>query len=270
MRCEEALGLITALVDEELVAQDRHSIESHLKDCPKCRFVYAEEQILKREVRLAAATVKAPADLRERVLSDRRIFPKRTDLLEGWKELFWPTKLLFRPAFVLALLLLLILPTLYFIGPGRESVSLATLQLHQGIVAGSVPFARAGSEEELKERLVRSVAGRFDPMGFDLSAMGLFPVGGLVEELGGKKVLVVVYQGNDLSLTCFTFLGTEKDAPSAAGIFFDPEKKMNFYSFSSGRINAIMHREGEVICILASEMPMQDLLALARSKAQAS
>jgi len=270
MRCEEALGLITALVDEELVAQDRHSIESHLKDCPKCRFVYAEEQILKREVRLAAATVKAPADLRERVLSDRRIFPKRTDLREGWKELFWPTKLLFRPAFVLALLLLLILPTLYLVGPKRESAALATLQVHERIVTGAVSLAKAGSQEELKERLLRSVAGRFAPMGYDLSAMGLYPVGGFVQELGGKKVLVTVYQGNGLSLSCFTFLGTEKDAPSAAGIFFDSEKKMSFYSFSSGRINGVMHREGEVICILASEMPMQDLLALARSKAQPS
>ena len=270
MRCEEALGLITALVDEELAAQDRHSIESHLKDCPKCRFVYAEEQILKREVRLAAATVKAPADLRERVLSDRRIFPKRTDLLEGWKELFWPTKLLFRPAFVLALLLLLILPTLYLVGPKRESAALATLQVHERIVTGAVSLAKAGSQEELKERLLRSVAGRFAPMGYDLSAMGLYPVGGFVQELGGKKVLVTVYQGNGLSLSCFTFLGTEKDAPSVAGIFFDSEKKMSFYSFSSGRINGVMHREGEVICILVSEMPMEDLIALARSKAQPS
>ena len=270
MRCEEALGLITALVDEELAAQDRHSIESHLKDCPKCRFVYAEEQAVKREVRLAAAAVTAPADLRERVLSDRRIFPEGTDLRRGWKELLWPTRLLLRPAFALAILVLLVLPTLYLVGPSRESASVATLQVHEGIVTGSVPFVRAGSGEELTERLVRSVAGRFAPMGFDLSAMGLFPVGGFVEELGGKKVLVTVYQGNGLSLSCFTFLGTEKDAPPTAGIFFDPEKKMNFYSFSRGRINAIMHREGEVICILASEMPMQDLLALARSKAQPS
>ncbi|MGH7828698.1 MAG: hypothetical protein ACREP8_00840 [Candidatus Binatia bacterium] len=175
-----------------------------------------------------------------------------------------------RPAFLSALLILLVLPTLYFFGPGRESVSLASLQVHEGIVAGSVSFEKAAGAEELKEQLVRSVAGRFTPMGFDLSAMGLFPVGGFVEELGEKKVLVTVYQGNGLSLSCFTFLGTEKDAPSTAGIFFDPEKKMNFYSFSRGRINAIMHREGEVICILVSEMPMQDLLALARSKAQPS
>jgi hypothetical protein len=45
---------------------------------------------------------------------------------------------------------------------------------------------------------------------------------------------------------------------------------MNFYAFSRGNVNAVFHREGEVICILASEMPMDALLALARSKAKPS
>jgi len=52
--------------------------------------------------------------------------------------------------------------------------------------------------------------------------------------------------------------------------FFDADKKMNFYAFSQGCMNAILHREGDVICILASEMPMEELLALARSKASPS
>ena len=37
-----------------------------------------------------------------------------------------------------------------------------------------------------------------------------------------------------------------------------------------GGMNAVLHREGDVICILASEMPMEELLALARSKASPS
>jgi hypothetical protein len=52
--------------------------------------------------------------------------------------------------------------------------------------------------------------------------------------------------------------------------FFDADKKMNFYAFSQGGMNAVLHREGDVICILVSEMSMDDLLALARSKAKPS
>jgi hypothetical protein len=62
----------------------------------------------------------------------------------------------------------------------------------------------------------------------------------------------------------------EKDAPPHAAKFFDPAKKMNLYAFSRGGINAVLHREGDLICILASEMPMDELLALAKSKAKAS
>ena len=45
---------------------------------------------------------------------------------------------------------------------------------------------------------------------------------------------------------------------------------MNFYAFSHERVNAVLHREGEVICILASEIPMEKLLALAQSRAKPS
>jgi hypothetical protein len=45
---------------------------------------------------------------------------------------------------------------------------------------------------------------------------------------------------------------------------------MNFYAFSRGGVNAVLHREGEIICILASAMPMDELLALAKSKAKPS
>ncbi len=79
--------------------------------------------------------------------------------------------------------------------------------------------------------------------------------------------LITAYEGKGIPLTCYTFLGTEEDAPATAAIFFGPEKRANFYTFSQGRINEVMQRVGERICILVSEMPLQDLIALARFRA---
>ena len=107
-------------------------------------------------------------------------------------------------------------------------------------------------------------------MGYDLTAMNLRPVAGVVREIHGRKILVAIYQGEGGSLLCYTFLGSEADAPPNAARFFDPDMKMNFHAFSRAGINAVLHREGDVICILASEMPMDELLALARSKAKPS
>ena len=106
-------------------------------------------------------------------------------------------------------------------------------------------------------------------MGYDLSMVNLKPVAGTAQTFDGRRVLVALYQGEGGALTCYTFLGTENDAPPGAQTFVDADKNMTFYSYSVGRINAVLHREGTLICILVSAMPMPDLLALARSKAAA-
>jgi hypothetical protein len=104
-------------------------------------------------------------------------------------------------------------------------------------------------------------------MEYDFSLLGLQAVGGFVQEVRGRKVLVTVYEGKGRPVSCFTFLGTERDAPEGAAIFFDAGKERNFYTFSQGRINGVLQRVGEKICILVSEMPLEDLAALARSRA---
>lgn len=266
MKCEEAQEIIKALVDNELPYHERNYIDVHLKDCQRCRSIYEQELALKEEICRAGASIKAPADLRKRILSDRRIFGERVSVGEGWKGLFWPLKTL-RPAFVSVLFLLVVIPTLYLMWPTEESVAVAALQTHEKIIGGALSITSPESAQQVKELLSRSVGGTFAPMEYDLSVVGLRAIGGLVQEVGGRKVLVTVYEGKGLPISCFTFLGTEEDAPATAAIFFDPEKKTNFYTFSQDRINGVMQRVGERICILVSEMPLQDLVTLARSRA---
>src|SRR6266481_2369102 len=53
--------------------------------------------------------------------------------------------------------------------------------------------------------------------------------------------------------SCFIFLGTEGDVQPKTPRFFEPEKKMEFYTFSRKKsmTGAVLHRERDVICILA-------------------
>lgn len=270
MTCEEAQELITALVDNELSGLERSSLEGHLKECPRCQTAYQEETALKRDIRRAGTTLSAPAALRQRILSDRRLFPERGRKTEGWVWLVWPARLASRPAFVAALLVLVIVPALYLMRPAPQPISLTALDTHDRILRGDISLIRAESQEELRAQLYRSVEGRFAPMGYDLSMMNLRPVAGVVQDVKGRKILVTVYDGGGLTLTCYTFQGSEKDSPAGAEFFFDPEKKINFYTFSRKGVNGVLHREGGVICILVSKMPMQDLLDLARSKSRPS
>src|SRR5712692_4766532 len=268
MNCAEARELITALVDHELHGSERSQLESHLKDCARCQSILAQEQLLKREVHAEGAKLHAPADLKEKILSDRRIFPEQAEIPRRWTSRGWLADYVLRPAVVSAVLLIVGLPSLYLLNQRSQPISLAALETYSPFLRGDLPMITAQSADEIKEQLMRAAGGSFEPMGYDLSAMNLEPVAGAVREMKGRKVLIAIYRGQGLSLICYTFLGTEEDAPANAAVFFDPGKKMNFYAFSQGGINVVFHREGGVICILASQMPMQDLLALARAHAR--
>ncbi|OGQ83382.1 MAG: hypothetical protein A3F90_02060 [Deltaproteobacteria bacterium RIFCSPLOWO2_12_FULL_60_19] len=267
MLCKEVEELVTALSDNELAGPERIVVERHLADCPDCRSLYQQQVALKQVIRRAAAEMKAPLELREKILNDRRVFPPR--VVTGPEPRPWAS-VFTRPALALALLVLVLLPVIYLMRPQSPSLALAAIETHDKITRGEVTVIRGDSPEAIKEILVRSVAGEFAPMGYDLSMMNLKPVAGTVQTFDGRRVLVALYQGDGGSLTCYTLVGTERDAPPRAQAFFDADKNMTFYSYSVGRTNAVLHREGGLICILVSAMPMPDLLALARSKAAPS
>jgi hypothetical protein len=266
MKCEEAQELVTALVDDELSSAERASIEEHLKDCSRCRFIYHHERDLMGAVRVAGAGVSAPASLRQKILSDRRLFPEADSEEASARR----PRFFLRPIFAFALLILLALPALYLLRPAHKAVSLDALESYDKILGGKIPLVETASPEEIRASLTHAVGGRFAPMRYDLSTMNLRPVGGAVQEFNGRKLLVTVYadEGKASSVICYTFLGTEEDVPADGRIFFDAQRKMSFYAFSRGDINGVLHREGELICILLSKMAMPDLLELARSKAE--
>lgn len=268
MKCEEAPELITGLVDNELSGTEHISIESHLKDCPSCQLVYRQEMALKREIRIVGARLKAPADLRERILSERPNGSTERGTSGGWRNLLRPARPRLGPAFIFALLILMILPLLYLYRAGSSSVSLAALQTHERIIEGKIPLLKAQTQWEIREHLFRSFQGKFAPMEYDLSRVSLRAVGGAAREIRGREALVTVYEGAIPSLTCYTLLGTEKDAPANSRVFFDPEKRINFYIFSQDGVNGVLHQEGELICILVSKMPAENLLELARANAR--
>ena len=265
MVCKEAVELITALVDDELSDPERKAIQSHMSDCADCRGLYEQERELKRHLHALGTRVVAPATLKQRILADPRIFPQTAGSPRRWIEFIRPARVLARPAFALALVILFVMPVYYLMSPSTSSIPLAALQTHAALDSGELPFTRDATAEETVERLVRSVQGRFSPMGFDLSAAGLRPVGGMLLQGSDREVLIAVYRGDAPSVTCFTFIGTEEDAPPGARLYMDAAKKTNYYAFTDGAVNGVVHRVGDRVCLLVSAMPMERLLTLVRA-----
>jgi len=266
----EAQEFITALVDHELPEPERALLETHLNECADCRTALAAERALKQAIHGTGAQLRAPDALRARILSDPRIFPARGGFVRTWRDYLWPMPPALRPALAMAILLAVSLPAYYFLDYRRDPIAVAALESYDLFVQGKLPVSRPASADEIAALLTRAVSGRFHPMGYDFTVMDLRPVAGLVREIDGRKILVAIYQGPRGTIFCYTFLGSEADAPPNAAKFFDSEKKLNFYAFSRGTVNAVFHREGDVICILASEIPMAELLAVTRLKARPS
>ncbi len=147
----------------------------------------------------------------------------------------------------------------------KSDITGEALAVYRDIASGKA-LARVNDPAKLKAELSRAVENRFAPVSPDLSALKLFPVAGFAQKIGGRDVLVTVYQGAGPTVVCFTFLGDESDAPQDAAALFDPETKVNFYSFSRGAVSAVMHRVGEVNCLLVADIPAAALLAAARGK----
>ena len=269
MRCEDARELITGLVDDQLPAEERGPLEAHLEECAGCRRQREWELMLERCVKAASEGIQAPPALRNKILAAAGVTAPADRGGVSTKLLDWLRAPGARPAFAAALLILIIVPIVYLSWPARDLVR-ETFAVHREAAAAQEykSLDPITDMAPLKARLVAAVGGRFEPMGFDLSMKQLYPVAGFVRRIDDRDVIVTVYRGKGPGVTCFTFLGTEADAPSDAQLFHDSAKDINFYSFSNDGLHGVLHREGNVLCVMISQMPAGELLALMRAKAR--
>ena len=205
MTCDEAQEWITALVDEELLGPERSLLEAHLQACDGCRHALQEERALKHTIRGAGDRIRAPGQLRSRILSDPRIFPDKEPVPRSWQDYLWPLPHPAGLALAVALLLAIALPTVVFLKSNSEPMAVAALETYDRFLKGDLPVHRTENANELVEQLAQRVDGHFHPMGYDLTAMDLRPVAGMVREIDGRKVLVAIYQGKGGTLLLLHF-----------------------------------------------------------------
>ena len=265
MRCDEAQEWITASVDNELSADERVAIESHLAECQDCRTQLARETALKRDLKLTGATVAIPQALRAKIEGEVNELGAGTRAAKESFSRAWLSVPRLWPVWGFAIVLLMIAALAYQLRPEQDLAATA-MATHESVINGKVTLARFGDPGELRKELALAVKNRFAPVALDLSMAKLQAVAGFVKKIGDREVLVTVYEGDGPTITCYTFLGTETDAPKNAELFRDNEMRVNFFIFSQDNLSGVMHQEGEVICILIAKLAPADILHLLRGK----
>src|SRR5574341_2309470 len=189
MRCEEALELITGLVDGELSPAESSSIRAHFVDCPSCPQTYFLESSMKRALRHAAMDIRAPAQLREKIIRKQR-----RSLWEAWASELGEllpriSSLVAQGAVIAALLAIPVLTARYWRSSIHTPIVSGIFQNYGQIARGEIVPSEMTSLQQLKERLMQSVEAKFAPMAYDFSTMQLQLAGGMVREIGNREVM---------------------------------------------------------------------------------
>src|SRR5438445_11022531 len=159
MKCEQAEELISTLADNQLSDREQSSIEGHLRECPRCQRAYEWHRSLNSEIRTVSASVDAPIDLRQRILSDQRTIPKEAESSNAGSKLILRLQPFLRPAFASALLAILVIPILFPMPRPSQPISLTALQIRAKIDRGEVSLWDATHIDELHDWLRRTLDG---------------------------------------------------------------------------------------------------------------
>jgi hypothetical protein len=106
----------------------------------------------------------------------------------------------------------------------------------------------------------------FETRVFDLGMMNYRLLGGRVHQLISRKSAFFVYRGKDDSIVvCQMYLGRIEELPP--GAVRRENNGIHFYIYREQGATVAFWQEGEVTCVLTSDIDPEELLQLAFAKA---
>lgn len=262
-------GALHELADGRLAGADRQRVEEHLRECQICRADWEAIAAVKRAVaRLPAPSM--PSGLEAKVKSALADQPTAADLRVGQADATHegPTpisaqvrrKRWMLPLGVAAALLVGVVlwwravPSL----PARVAATVADYNAQRLVVTTTEGDAvRLGAY--FAERL------DFPVRVFDLGMMGFAIDGGRVHTVGSHRSALWAYRGAAGWLLCQMYTGRTAELPV-------PSETRNangfaFLVYHEGGGTQVFWQEGDVVCVLASYLPSEDVVQLAIAKA---
>jgi anti-sigma factor RsiW len=249
-------------LDGRLDPERRARVEAHLGQCRRCERELEALRWLKQTVRDAPGTAP-PAGLGARVAAaldaeDRRA-REGVDLAASQSR----RRLVLAGTALAAVAVLSVL-----LSRSRRPAALPAL-----VSADFASYAGGGLRLEFEsgdaasvEAFFRSRGIRFPTRVFDLGMMGYRLLGGRVHRLAGGPSALFAYRGpNDRDMICQMFLGRTVELPAASQVL--DRNGIRFYVYREGGTTLVFWREGEVVCVLASDGDADEVIQLAFAKA---
>jgi anti-sigma factor RsiW len=250
------------LVDDRLGDVEAADVRQHLAACAECRRELEWITAGQSAARLARQNDTAPADVRSRLttaLDDLDAAAASAGRARVSRRAMWAG---------LATAAALVL---YVVGPWRartgDPVDRARAQ-YVALRGNATALTMRTSDAGTLERYFNQSTGGPRIRVIDLGMMGWTIEGGLKGGAGNVPVAVYAYRSSTgADLVCQMYPGRLTDLPEADDV--RRENGFEFRTYTRAGTTLVFWQEGELVCVLAADLPTAEVVALAVAKAMA-
>lgn len=262
---EQLVDFVDGRLDDAAAA----GVRAHLASCAACRAVHDELRV----AREAAATLRdddiaMPADL---LASVTRALDAETATPAAAAPAIAPTQPSTRlrwPLWAGAAAAAVFLAFVLF-GPRQAPLDLPAQAARDfgAVESRALAFAVQATEAAALERYFAGSPGPRVRV-IDLAMMNIVLEGGLRHTLDGRESALYSYRTpSGARLVCQMYEGRLADLPPPAEV--RDENGFRFQVYTRGAVTLVFWQEGDLVCVLASELPASEVIALAVAKAMA-
>jgi len=273
---------LQALLDGRLDAGSLPGVEAHVRSCASCRREVDLLKTTKERTASAFASAGAPQSLealRQRVMAgldeedraraqERGVAPHRTARYRGDAVrpgvLAWFLGRPFRSVAAVGALALVMTVAVLMLSY-RDDLPASVSRGYDEAKGGRIVLDRKTADpRELAAYFAEHLA--FKPGVFDLGAMKYRLVGGTVHRVEGRASSLAVYEGPDGRIvTCDMYEGLLAELPKPTLVV--ENKGVVFHIYERRGRTLVFWADGRVVCVLASDLPSQEIIPLAFAEA---
>ena len=252
MHCVEYRDLVAAHADEQLTAEEAPLAEAHVAGCAGCARLLRTQRAVAHVVRGRNLICATPDAVRRAIIA--RIEVDEQASATGWWQTWWS-----RPALAGVLGLLVVAVVLPLLRSGQRTPALLDTVVADYRAAESDRVElRVRTEDPIELRAYYLKAGTFSfgNTVVDLEPLGFVLVGGTIGNLAGRPSTLSVYRGTRGMILCHRIDATGVELPPGGEVIGGDR----FYSVDG--ITICLHREGDLLCFMASAIPRADFIRM--------
>jgi len=249
--------MLHEVVDGRLRGDERAGVEQHLAACAACR----QELEVLRATKQASARMFAPEAPPSELVSRLRAALDDEDRARAGLRRSWRRRTLFMYASLAA-----VLAAGVWVLTRPASVPADVSRDYTEYRAGRLPLERLTADAPALDAFFAQRNLGFPSRVFDLGMMGYRLVGGRVHHIGRGPSAFFVYQGPaGQALLCQMYEGRVSALPTAAEVRL--HDGILFHVHHRGHTTLVFWQEGDVACVLVSDIASEEVIQLAFAKA---